>query len=222
MCYLNGSKPVAVETVTGFVPKQQLSRMTSRSQQPPSILPRVLEGIRAFAVQFRSKRITPTSPPTTVTDAHDRTIEIRPSDTADYDSLVSMYDEFDQSQRAQGVPPLATEDIRDWLDDILGGVNVVACHEGRVIGHVGFVEDGTGRHELAIFVHQDYQQAGVGSRLLAAGLGHARECDVCYVWLSVEKSKRYQQRFYNRAGFSAVNPFGFDMRMSRSLSTTHN
>lgn len=207
--FVQNTGPVRVEILN--------PHMASRIQQSTSILPRVLEGIRTFTAQFRSKQITPTTPPTTVTDAHNQSIEIRSYTDDDYGSLVSMYGEFDQSQRAQGVPPLATEEIREWLTDILGGVNVVACHEGRIIGHVSFVKDGTGRHELAIFVHQDYQQAGVGSRLMAAGLGHARENDVCYVWLSVERTKRYQQRFYNRAGFSAVNPFGLEMRMSRSL-----
>lgn len=52
---------------------------------------------------------------------------------------------------------------------------------------------------------------------MAAGLGHANEAGVGYVWLSVEKTKRYQQRFYSRAGFSAVNPMGMTYRMSRSF-----
>jgi ribosomal protein S18 acetylase RimI-like enzyme len=68
-----------------------------------------------------------------------------------------------------------------------------------------------------IFVHPDYQRAGIGSNLMAAGLGHAKQADVTYAWLSVEKRKRYQQQFYNRAGFSVVNSSGVTYRMSRLL-----
>nr|WP_231736962.1 GNAT family N-acetyltransferase [Halobacterium sp. CBA1126] len=131
--------------------------------------------------------------------------------------MVAMYDDFDPAQRAQGTPPLGEDAIRDWLDDVLDGPNVVALVDGDVVGHVMFVPDGTGRHELAIFVHQDYQRAGVGTHLLAAGLEHARQEGVEYVWLSVESWKRGAQRLYQRAGFSTVNPMGAAHRMSRYL-----
>lgn len=177
----------------------------------------MIERLRAIASHVRPRRITPTTPPVSLTDSLGRAIEIRPYSDSDSEALVSMYETFDKTQRAQGVPPLESAAIEQWLHDILGGVNVVAVHGDRIVGHVSFVEDGTGRHELAIFVHQEYQQAGIGSQLMAAGLGHARQHGVGYMWLTVEKTKRYQQRFYNRAGFSAVNNLGFEIRMSRSV-----
>lgn len=177
----------------------------------------MIQQLRAIASRVRPKRITPTTPPVSLTDSAGREVEIRPYSDSDFGSLVSMYDTFDKAQRAQGVPPLKSAAIEEWLQDILSGINVVAVHDDRIIGHVSFVEDGTGRHELAIFVHQEYQRAGIGSQLMAAGLGRARQNGVGYIWLTVEKTKRYQQRFYNRAGFSAVNNLGFEIRMSRSV-----
>lgn len=128
-----------------------------------------------------------------------------------------MYDDFDPAQRAQGTPPHQPEHVRKWLSDILGGVNVVALHKDRIVGHISFVPDGTGRHELTIFVHQDYQKAGIGTELLAAGMGYAKQHGVSYVWLSVETWKSHALRLYNRAGFSSVNPLGATHRMSRYL-----
>ncbi|MFC6874095.1 GNAT family N-acetyltransferase [Halobellus marinus] len=180
-------------------------------------IPRLLDGIRTLAARFRPRQITPTGAPFAATDADGREIEIRPYRDSDFAELVEMYDSFDPTQRAQGVPPLAIDGIRSWLSDVLDGVNVVASCDGRIVGHVGFVPDGTGRHELFVFVHQDYQQAGIGSHLLAGGMGQAQQDSVGYVWLTVEKTKRYQQRFYSRAGFSAVNPMGMTHRMSRTL-----
>jgi ribosomal protein S18 acetylase RimI-like enzyme len=191
--------------------------MNTDDQAATPVVPRLLDRIRTLATSLRPRRITPAAPPFIITDDDGREVHFRPYRETDFDSLVPMYDDFDPTQRAQGVPPLDTEDIRGWLASVLGGPNVVATVDDKIVGHVGFVPDGTDRHELLIFVHQEYQQAGIGSTLMAAGLGHAKQAGVGYVWLSVEKTKRYQQRFYGRAGFSAVNPTGMTYRMSRSL-----
>jgi GNAT superfamily N-acetyltransferase len=173
--------------------------------------------VRGAVSRVRPERIRPETPPLRFVDASGRELRVRPYREADFDGLVEMYDTFDPEQRAQGTPPIGVDAIRDWLLDLLEGVNVVVTHDGRVVGHVSFVPDGTGRHELAIFVHQEYQGAGIGSRLMAAGLGHAREEGVGYVWLSVESWKRDIQRFYSKAGFSVINAMGPAHRMSRTL-----
>jgi len=173
--------------------------------------------VRELVDRVRPSRIRPATPPTTFVDGDGREIRVRPYREADFEGLVEMYDCFDPSQRAQGTPPIQTTEIRDWLDDILDGVNVVALHDGEPVGHISFVPDGTGRHELAIFVHQTFQGAGIGTELMAAGLGYAKQQGVGYVWLSVESWKRDIQRFYSRAGFSVINPMGTAHRMSRRL-----
>lgn len=172
---------------------------------------------RELVDRLRPARITPTALPLRVTDDAGRDVQLRPYRDEDFEKLVRMYDEFDPSQRAQGTPPLGTGAIRQWLAGILEGVNAVAVTDDRVVGHISFVPDGTGRHELAIFVHQAYQHAGIGTQLMAGGMGYASEQGVDYVWLSVESWKRDVQRFYSRAGFSVVNPMGATHRMSRTL-----
>ena len=171
---------------------------------------------RALA-RVRPTRVTLVRPPITFVDSAGREIVVRPYQPDDFEGLVEMYAEFDPAQRAQGTPPLGTEAVRGWLTGLLAGVNVVAFDGDRPVGHISFVPDGTGRHELAIFVHQEFQHAGIGTRLMAVGLGHARHEGVGYVWLSVESWKRDVQRFYTRAGFSVVNPMGAAHRMSRRL-----
>ncbi len=178
---------------------------------------RLVPAARRLAARLRPRRIAPTEPPLTFADGRDREIHLRPYRETDLEPLVAMYDGFDPAQRAQGTPPIGADAIRRWLADVLAGANVVALHGERVVGHVSFVPDGTGRHELAIFVHQDYQRAGIGTALLAAGMGQASAEGVTYVWLSVEAWKRDAQRLYRRAGFSTVNPMGFAHRMSRYL-----
>lgn len=162
-------------------------------------------------------RITAESPPASFVDGEGRDVTVRPYREPDFESLVVMYDDFDSAQRAQGTPPIGTDNVREWLGTILDGVNAVAVHDGRVVGHVAFVPDGTDRHELAIFVHQNYQRAGIGTRLLGVGMGHADEQGVEYVWPTVEPWKRGAQNLYRRAGFTVVNPMGSTHRMSRYL-----
>lgn len=191
--------------------------MGTEDPEEATMVTRLLNSLRTLTASLRPRRITPIAPPVTVTDANEREVHIRQYSESDRNSLVTMYDDFDPTQRAQGVPPRSVEDIREWLSDALDGIHVVAVVNNKIVGHIGFVPDGTGRHELMIFVHQDYQQAGIGSDLIAAGLGHAEQAGVTYVWLSVEKRKRYQQQFYNRAGFSVVNSLGMTYRMSRLL-----
>ncbi|MBB6647714.1 GNAT family N-acetyltransferase [Halobellus ruber] len=184
-------------------------------------MPRVIEAVREVVerllARVRPTRITLVHPPVTFVDDAEREITVRPYEPDDFEGLVRMYETFDPTQRAQGTPPLDAEAIRGWLTGLLDGVNAVAVHEGRPVGHISFVPDGTGRHELAIFVHQEFQHAGIGTTLMAAGLGHASRTEVTYVWLSVESWKRDIQRFYARAGFSVVNPMGAAHRMSRTL-----
>ncbi|WP_054583771.1 GNAT family N-acetyltransferase [Halolamina pelagica] len=174
-------------------------------------------GVRGLLDRIRPARIHPTEPPSTIVDDDGREIQIRPYRDETFAGLIEMYDTFDPEQRAQGTPPIRRDEIRAWVEGLLAGVNVVALHEGRPVGHVSFVPDGTDRHELAIFVHQEYQHAGIGSELMANGLGFAREQGIRYVWLTVESWKRGVQRFYSRAGFSTINPMGAAHRMSRTL-----
>lgn len=177
----------------------------------------VRRAFRRLLDRVRPTRVALVRPPITFVDDAGREITVRPYRPADFEGLVEMYATFDPAQRAQGTPPLETDEIREWLTGLHDGVNAVALSDDRPVGHISFVPDGTGRHELAIFVHQEFQHAGIGTNLMAAGLGHARDEGVGYVWLSVESWKRDIQRFYVRAGFSVVNPMGAAHRMSRTL-----
>ena len=173
--------------------------------------------VRTVYDRLRPDRIEPQPPPRSVADDRGREIRLRRFESDDFAALSAMYERLDPASRAQGVPPETPEAVRGWLSGILEGPNVLACHGDRIVGHVSLVPDGTDRHELAIFVGDDYQRAGIGTALLGAGLGQAERVGIEYVWLSVEKSDRGLHRFYSRAGFSVVNPMGMTHRMSRYL-----
>lgn len=150
-------------------------------------------------------------------DDDGREIRFRPYEPSDRDALVGMYESFDPSQRAQGIPPTRTGAIESWLDSVLDGPSALAWHGDRVVGHVMFVPDGDEGHELAIFVHQSYQGAGVGSQLIEAGLEYAAVAGVTYVWLLVTWGNTRGRGLYEKTGFTVDDPTGSDLRMSKRL-----
>jgi GNAT superfamily N-acetyltransferase len=157
------------------------------------------------------------SPPAVVDDGEGRTVEIRVYDGGDEEreSLVAMYADFDAADRAQGIPPTGERRIREWLDRVLGDEchNVVAWHDDRPAGHATLVPDEEA-YELAIFVHQRYQEAGIGTALLEHLLGYGREQGVPRVWLTVERWNKPAVSLYRKVGFETSNAESFELEMS--------
>ena len=77
------------------------------------------------------------------------------------DALTRLYADLDPRHRAQGSPPRDPDAVREWLAD-RPGLHLVARHDGRA-----------GGHELVVFVHQSYHDAGIGTRLLGTLLERA-------------------------------------------------
>ncbi|WP_226480573.1 GNAT family N-acetyltransferase [Natrinema amylolyticum] len=173
------------------------------------------------------------SPPTTVEDREGRSIEVRAPETftdETLDDVVEMYTEFDPTDRAQGIPPTGEERIRTWLETIGDdSVNVVARHDGDVVAHAMLVPDTDDpsaiehksdiEWELAIFVLQAYQRAGIGTILLKNLLGHASEVGIERVWLTVERWNNPAIALYERVGFESTGTESFEQEMAIRLES---
>ena len=161
------------------------------------------------------------TPPITFTDGEGREVEIREYDgtEASYEALVSMYDSFDPSDRAQGIPPGGESRVREWLDAILTDdcLNVVAWCEGSVAGHATLVPDDEA-YELAIFVHQTFQRAGIGTRLFAGGVGGGEGAGIGGGWLAVEGWNGAAVWRYEKIGFETSNTESFEREMALRLN----
>jgi len=160
-------------------------------------------------------------PPTTVEDRNDRPITVRRYDGArDRDALEAMYAAFDPADRAQGIPPTGDERIADWLDTITGPEteNVVATHDDGVVGHATLVPDGEATAELAIFVLQEYQGAGIGTHLLETLLGAGQAAGFERVWLTVERWNEPAIALYEKVGFVPSNTESFEHEMAIRLA----
>ncbi len=156
-------------------------------------------------------------PPLEFTDAHGRDIEIS-IHSDEYEALHGMYAAFDPADRAQGIPPASEEKIHDWLETILdSGYDVVATHGEHCVGHATLVPDGNDAYELAIFVLDTHQQAGIGSQLMEALLGYAQREGAEHVWLTVERWNGAAIQLYRKFGFETCDTENFEMEMSLRL-----
>lgn len=160
-------------------------------------------------------------PSSTFVDDAGREIAIREygstSAEDDYEALVEMYLRFDPAHRSLGIPPSTEPRIRKWLDVVLDDVCVLACHEGRPIGQAVLVEDAPRSAELAIFLHQDYHGAGIGTALLEATLTLGKRRGLERVWLLVERDNRLAVNLYNDVGFAVIDETGPDLEMALTL-----
>jgi len=156
------------------------------------------------------------TPPREITDGEGRTITLRHLRARE--ALVEMYLAFDPADRAQGIPPEGESDIREWLDWITGpdAVNLVARHDGTTVGHATLVA-GDGGYELAIFVLQPYQSAGIGTALLETTLGAAAADGIECVWLSVERWNQPAIALYHNLGFEPTENAAFELEMTLRL-----
>ncbi|MFQ3318278.1 MAG: GNAT superfamily N-acetyltransferase [Natronomonas sp.] len=160
-------------------------------------------------------------PPLRFEDGDGRAIDIHPYGNGpigdEYEALVEMYLDFDPRHRSLGIPPTEASQIREWLDRILEDYCVLAWHGDQPIGQAVLIEDDPGRHELAIFLHQAYHGAGIGTHLLEATLGYGKRHGISHVWLLVERENRPAVNLYNDVGFAVVNDFGHDLEMALTL-----
>jgi ribosomal protein S18 acetylase RimI-like enzyme len=161
-------------------------------------------------------------PPREFIDRADRNIVVRelgkgPVD--DIEALVEMYAGYDAEDRAQGIPPVGEDRIRDWLDRITDEdcYNVVAWHDDWAAGHATLVPERDGPYELAIFVDGEYQEASIGTELIKALLGLGREVGIDRIWLSVERWNSPAISLYQKVGFERTGESGFELEMAARL-----
>lgn len=155
-------------------------------------------------------------PPVSFTDQEGRELTIERY-TGRPQPLVEMYEGFDTSSQLQGVPPRRPSQIEGWVEHFLeDGENVVAVHDGNPVGHAILIPyDDTS--ELAIFVHPEYQSAGIGTRLIRGLLGRGQSVGIDHVWLTVSRDNRIAMRLYRSADFAVREEDRGEFEMERDL-----
>ena len=142
---------------------------------------------------------------------------IRPAVDADEPFLAEMYERFDRADRAQGLPPVSRSRRVEWIRSMLTeGNNVVAERDGEPFGHAMYTPTDAPVPELAVFVHPDAQDRGVGTELCRHVIANAAAAGRDGIELHVETGNRVARSVYRTVGFEVVERCG-DLRMRLDL-----
>ncbi len=146
-------------------------------------------------------------------------IRLYQNDEEDYPALTEMYRGFEPKEWGQGLPSRLEHKRKEWLQYMVDeGINLLAAIEGKIVGHAALFEMERGIScEYLIFVHQDYQDRGIGQALTQAMIEVAREMGYSQIWLTVEAKRLKAIHVYEKAGFRAVGPVNAESSMMLTL-----
>lgn len=133
-------------------------------------------------------------------------------------ALSAMYEDLDAHSKTLGLPPTTTEQREQWLDHLIGaGLNLVAFDEDTVVGHVAAVPSEDHESQLVVFVHQEYQNRGIGTELLKQLIAYADNKDVKAITLTVASNNRRAITVYDNMGFDVIERMQREIAMRLSL-----
>jgi ribosomal protein S18 acetylase RimI-like enzyme len=146
-------------------------------------------------------------------------VRLYQNDEEDYSALTEMYRGFEPKEWGQGLPSRLEQKREEWLRYMVDeGINLLAAIEGKIVGHAALFEMERGIScEYLIFVHQDYQNRGIGQALTQAMKDIAREMGYSQIWLTVEAKRLKAIHVYEKAGFRAVGPVNGESSMMLTL-----
>lgn len=116
-----------------------------------------------------------------------------------------MYAGLSQESLRWSMPPYNRERIERMTSDLENRIILLAFDDQRVVGHlqISLATNarfrGTG--ELFIYLHQEFQNAGLGAAVMNYGLALARERKVHRVELTVVADNHRAITLYEKVGF---------------------
>lgn len=139
----------------------------------------------------------------------------------DLNGLLSMYYQFEPKQMAQRLPPRTEEQVNRWIASLTrDGVNFVAVVGRQIVGHTVLCDLEDGRAELAIFVHQNFQNRGIGTQLIQLARQAGIPMGYRQIWITVESSNLQAIRAFLKNGFQFTGTFDTESEMILDLTPT--
>ena len=116
-----------------------------------------------------------------------------------------MYASMSPDALQWGLPPYDRARIERWTSSPTNNVTLLARSEDRVVGHLQMFgmpfERRKGVAELFIYVHQDFQNAGLGTALMRKAIELAKEAGLHRLGLTVVADNHRAIKVYEKVGF---------------------
>jgi len=123
----------------------------------------------------------------------------------DKEALVSMYASMSPEAVKWGLPPYDRARIERWTSDLTNNITLLARLEERVVGHLQMFripfERRKGVAELFIYIHQDFQNLGLGTVMMKKAIALAKERGFHRLGLTVVADNQRAIRVYEKVGF---------------------
>ena len=132
-----------------------------------------------------------------------------------------MYASLDQESPRWGMPPYDRQRIERWTSNLENAIILVGTDEDRIVGHLQVSIAANSRFrgigELFIYLHQGYQNIGLGRALMQEGISMARDRGLHRIELTVVADnlrgiRLYENVGFQREGLKRENYFGEDGR----------
>jgi len=154
------------------------------------------------------------------------TTRIRRLTRADHQALLGMYRRFEPLGVAAGLPPRNEQARREWIERSLEHeINFGAFSpNGELAGHCFLAADGPGSAEMAVFVHQDFRNQGMGRQLINAAIQEACRKHIQRIWTMTSADNLAALAVLKRCGFQArrgpVTAFDLELELEPSCAGT--
>lgn len=131
---------------------------------------------------------------------------ITPGADGEVDALVDFYDNYPSRDRSMSLPPLTRPQIESWVNKLVDrGRNILASHNGELIGHVAFMPADKDEPEIIVFIASEYQNRGLGTELCRQAMAHAAENGHSALRLHVNADNERALVVYRSLGFVEVD-----------------
>ena len=134
-----------------------------------------------------------------------RIVLIREFRIEDKESLIEMYESLSDEAVHWGMPPYSRERIERRLDNIQNLIALVAIYNGKIVGDAHIFKFPQSRRkgtcDLAIYLHQDFHNVGLGTAMLTELIELAKKEKLHRISLSVVADSKLAVHLYQKLGF---------------------
>jgi len=116
-----------------------------------------------------------------------------------------MYADLSEETLRWSLPPYARQKIERWTNDLENKIILLGLSGNKVVGHLQItcypVDRLKGIGELIIYLHQDFQNVGLGAALVKEGISLARSKGWHRIGLRVVADNHRAIKLYEKMGF---------------------
>jgi len=142
----------------------------------------------------------------TVKTKDGRTVTLRFLVCEDKKGILEFFASMSTKALEWANPPYTDEVVDRWISNLENMMALVAVHDKRIVG-LAMISKGTrdrrkGVGDLAMYLHQDFQNAGLGAAMLSCLLNLAEKEGLHRIGLHVIADNKIAIHLYEKFGFT--------------------